>query len=91
MTLKKFEDYKILNFSEIGHNWSARFHRNKEKGNFPYTKGPKGILLMVDVKKRNIPRNSIYLNPEQAEKYNEITEEINRLKELQKNILDVKL
>lgn len=83
--LKKFEEHTILNKSDLGNNWSADYHINKEKGLLPYVK-IKGRFVEVDTNK-TIPTNSVYLHPEQATQYNEIEDQIIELKEEQNRIL----
>jgi hypothetical protein len=77
MTLKKFEDYTTINAKGLigGHNWSPSYHVNKAKGKTPYTKSTGGILIEVDPKK-SIPKDALYLTPEQVENYNNITQKI---------------
>ncbi len=77
MTLKKFEDYTVVNAKDLvgGTNWSANYHVNKAKGKKPYTKSTGGILIDVDPKK-SIPKDALYLTPEQVEDYNKITQKI---------------
>ena len=85
--LKIFEDFTTVKSSDLtgGSNWSPNYHVNKVKGKNPYTKGPNGILMEVDMKK-SIPKDSLYLTPEQVKKYNEITHEINKLKKEQEEL-----
>lgn len=77
MTLKKFEDYTVLKSSDLigGHNWSPSYHVNKAKGKKPYIKSTGGILVEVEDKK-SLPKDALYLTPEQVEKYNDITQKI---------------
>lgn len=86
--LKKFEEYTIVKKSELGQlgkNWSADYHVNKEKGLKPYIK-EKGKFVEVDVKK-TIPVNSVYLHPDQVFQYNRLEDNIIELKEEQEKIL----
>jgi hypothetical protein len=89
--LKNFEDHTTVNFSDLYgsgrsySNWSPNFMINKSRGRNPYVKGPDGMLVEVDPRK-SVPKDTIYLDPSQVVKYNEITKEINKLKEEQ-NIL----
>lgn len=87
--LKNFEEHHtVVNFSNLfgsgrtSSNWSPNYHVNKAEGKNPYVKGPNGILVEVDPKK-SIPKDTLYLVPEQVVKYNEITEKINKLKDEQ--------
>ena len=80
MTLKKFEDYTTVNFRDLigsgrTNNWSPNYHVNKAKGKTPYSKSTGGILVEVDPKK-SIPKDALYLTPEQVENYNQITQKI---------------
>jgi len=80
-------NHKILNFKDlIGGNWSPEAIINKEKGNLPYIKVEGGLLLEVGPKKST--KNAIYLSPEQAKRYNEITIQINELQEERKKIIE---
>jgi len=83
--LKKFEEVEIVKKSELGNNWSAEYKVNVAKGLKPYIK-QKGIFTEVDGKE-SIPRNVVYLKPEQAKKYNKLGEQIKKLEEEQTNIL----
>ena len=78
--------HKILNFSDLidGH-WSPTSVINKAKGKLPYIKGIGGILVEVE---KGAPKNTIYLFPEQAKKYNELTIQINELQEERKKIIE---
>lgn len=75
--LKKFEDYTTVKSSDLvgGGNWSASYHVNKAKGKTPYTKSTGGILVKADAKK-SIPKDALYLTPDQVENYNKITQKI---------------
>ena len=84
MRLKKFEDYSIVNSSELGDNWSPEYHINKAKGKTPYIKKKE---IFIEVETKTIPKDAIYLTPEDADRLNYIGEQINKLKEQQKNIL----
>lgn len=83
-TIKTFEEHAIVKKSEIDDNWSAEYHVNKKKGLNPYIK--KGGKF-VEVKTKTIPKNTEYLKPEKANKYNEIAEQIIKLQEEQNKIL----
>jgi len=85
-SIKTFETFKTVNLSDLRGNMSAEYHINKDNGKDPYTKTTGGLLVKVEAKK-SIPKTAIYITSEQAKKYNKITEEINKLKEEQKNIL----
>ena len=76
--------HRILNFSDLidGH-WSPTSVINKAKGKLPYIKQG-GIYIEVG---KSIPKNTVYLFPEQVKKYNEIAQEILRLQEEQKKII----
>ena len=77
--------HKILNFSDLidGH-WSPTSVINKAKGKLPYIKQG-GIYIEVG---KSIPKNTVYLFPEQAKKYNELTIQINELQEERKKIIE---
>jgi len=83
--LKKFEEHTIVKKSELGNNWSAEYKINIKKGLKPYIK-QKGIFTEVDSKK-SIPKNVVYLKPEQAKKYNSLGEKIAKMQEEQENII----
>jgi hypothetical protein len=85
--LKKFEEHTVVKKSDIDKsgNWSAEFHVNKKKGLKPFVK--KGGKY-EEVKSKTIPKNVEYLKPEKIEKYNQIAEEIIKLQEEQKRILE---
>jgi hypothetical protein len=90
--LKIYEyESKYINFSDLvgSGNMSATYHVNKSKGLFPYVK-ENGIFRKINIDdKESIPRNAIWLKPEQISKYNELAIKIIKLKEEQKNILDL--
>lgn len=66
--IKNFEEHIIKNVHDLGNNWSATYHVNKEKGLIPYKKVNR-LLVKVDIKK-TIPHDAIYTTPEKAEVYN---------------------
>jgi ribosomal protein L17 len=82
--IKNFEDHVIKNVKDLGNNWSATYHVNKEKGLVPYKKSNK-LLVKVDVKK-TIPHDAIYTTPEKAEEYNKKAKEIIKLERELDNI-----
>lgn len=85
--IKTFEDHTTAKFSDMigSKNLSAEYHVNKSKGKKPYVKKDE-IFTEVDIKK-SIPKDTVYLTPEQAKKYNKLAEELIRIKEEQKNIM----
>jgi hypothetical protein len=85
MRFKKFEEYSVINKNELGNNWSADYHINKQQGKLPHTK--KGGYLIQIEEGKTIPQNAIYLTPEDAQKYNELAKEIIKLQAQQKTIL----
>jgi len=85
MSLKKFEDYTTVNAKDLGNNWSAEFHVNKAQGKKPYIKKD-GIYVEIE-KGKSIPKNAIYLKPEQVEKLNYIGQEIKKLVNQRRTIL----
>jgi hypothetical protein len=85
---KKFEDFTSLDFSDLGHNWSADYHVNKKNDKRPYIKKGNIFIEVINSRKKSIPKNAIYLTTIQADKLNKIGDELNRLKELQEEILN---
>lgn len=83
--IKKFENFEIINKSELGNNWSSDFYKNKKEGKFPYIK-TKNMFVKIDTKK-TIPVNAVYLTPIQVAEYNKISIQIEKLKEEQDKIL----
>jgi hypothetical protein len=85
---KTFEDFTTVHLSDLMEsgrsfsNWSASYHLNKSKGKTPYIKGANGMLEEANSRK-SVPKDALYLTHEQLEKYNQITQEINKLKEEQ--------
>jgi hypothetical protein len=84
---KTFEDYKTVNYSELGNNWSAVYKVKKAKGLIPYIKKA-DMFIEVDDSNKTIPQNAIYMTKEKAEKLNSIGTELNRLRAEQKEILE---
>jgi len=83
--IKNFEEVTYVNKSELGNNWSADFYHNKKLGKFPYIKKG-GFMEKVEITK-SIPANSIYMKPEDADAYNEISEQVIELKAKQDEII----
>ena len=80
---------KIMNFKDLVNRvLSPDYYIRKDQGKNPYIKGDGGLLIEVDESKKGIPQNSIYLSPEQAKKYNEITIQITELQEERKKIIE---
>jgi hypothetical protein len=85
---KKFEDYTSVNFSDLGHNWSADYHVNKKNDKKPYIKKGNIFIEVINTRKKSIPKGAIYLTSIQVDKLNKIGEELDRLKTLQNEILN---
>jgi hypothetical protein len=85
MNIKRFENYKVVNKNDLDNNLSAEYYLNKEKGKKPYIK-KKGKIIEVDIKK-TIPKNAIYLKPEDAKKLNDIANDIEKLQKQYDDIL----
>jgi len=87
--IKNFEEH-IIKFSDLlkNKNWSAEYLMNKDSGKNPYIKQG-GMYIGIDPK-RSIPKNAIYLKPEQADSYNKLEYQIKELQTQQENIISNK-
>lgn len=76
----------VVNSSELGDNWSAKYHVNKAHGRAPYIK-VNGLLEPVDTSKTIPYKGVFYLTTQEVEELNKIGAEINALQARQAELL----
>ncbi len=76
----------IVNQSDLGDNWSAKYQQNKQQGKSPYTKQNYSVIPIPPNK--TIQIDAIYLTEEQAAEINAAAEDVQLAMDTYNNILN---